>query len=65
MKNVNKIVIGLLFAFFVFLFAIWPREVQAAPNDQEIVNLMREQNRYMARIAESMERMSGQKPPLK
>lgn len=69
MKNVVSGIIGGLLLFILiacigaYFFA--PAQVQAATPDQEMVNLMREQNRHLARIAESLERMSGQKPPLK
>lgn len=67
MKNT---VIGIICGFLLFLLiaiavTVGTKEVQAATPDQEMVNLMREQNRYLARIAESLERMSGQKPPIK
>lgn len=68
MKNT---VVGIICGFLLFILIavvvtlVSQKEVQAATPDQEMVNLMREQNRYLARIAESLERMSGQKPPLK
>ena len=66
MKRDIGIICGFLtFILIVVVALVSPKDVQAAPPDQEMVRLMQEQNRILARIAESLERMSGQKPPLK